>query len=149
MTAAEIWQGIGMVVAGIALVAVAAIAYLAILRWVVVIVAAILLVGFAFEPDLQLKFTATLLGGLAILYLPPIVVARVWRQCARLRPVASTGINPPSSLETAYQSFADEETQGGSKRQDKVARDARDQDDRDSRVRDLERQGMVSLWSRQ
>ncbi|MGL4439506.1 MAG: hypothetical protein ACRCUE_09550 [Bosea sp. (in: a-proteobacteria)] len=73
MTAGDVWPWIGTVVAGVALVVAAAIAWLAILRWLIVIVPAIVLVSFAFAPELQLRFTATLLGALALL------ICRRWR----------------------------------------------------------------------
>jgi hypothetical protein len=52
-------------------------AYAIVLRWLMVIVPAILLVGFAFEPDVQLRFTLTLLGWLAVLYLLPACRATI------------------------------------------------------------------------
>lgn len=149
MTVAEVWQWIGMVVAGAALVSVAAVAYLALLRWLIVIVPVIVLVGFAFEPQLQMRFTAALLGVLGALYLPPLILARVWRQVARARLVTSVRINPPSAMELVHQTVADDMVRETSEWESKAARDARDRDDRDSRARDLERQGMVSLWNRQ
>jgi hypothetical protein len=127
----------------------AAIAWLALLRWLIVIVPAIVLVGFAFAPELQLRFTATLLGVLALLYLPPLTVAWVWRQVTGLRPAALAKAGLPSAMELAHQTFADEEARDRADRQGKAAREAREQDDRDNRARDLEQQGMVSLWSRQ
>ena len=149
MTAGDVWPWIGTVFVGVALVVAAAIAWLAVLRWLFVIVPAIMLFGFAFEPELQLRFTATLLGVLAILYLPPLTVAWVWRRIAGLRPVALAKASPPSALELAHQMCADEEARDRADRQCKAAPEMRQQDDRDSRARDLERQGMVSLWSRQ
>jgi hypothetical protein len=128
MTVAEIWQWFGMVVAGVAVV------YLALMRWLIVIVPTIMLVGFAFESDLQLRFTAALLGVLAILYLPPLAVAWVWRQIAGHRPVAFAEAGPPSAMELVHQMCADEE--------------ARERDDRDGQARDLERQGAFSLCDR-
>jgi hypothetical protein len=148
MTVAEIWQWIGMVVAGVALIATAAIAWLALLRWLIVIVPAIMLVGFAFTPELQLRFTAVFIGLLAILYLPLLAAAWVWRQVTGLRPVTFSRACPPSALELPHQMFAAEEDRDRADRQGKAAKDARDQNDRDSRARDLERQGMVSLWNR-
>lgn len=149
MTTAEIWQWFGMVVAGVALVAAVAITWLALLRWLIVIVLAIVLVGFAFAPELQLRFTMTLLGMLALLYLPPLLMAWVWRQIARSRAVVPAGITPPSALEIAHQAHFDEEARVRADRENKVASEVRERNDRDSRARDLERQGMVSLWSRQ
>jgi hypothetical protein len=149
MTVAEIWQWIGMMVAGVALVAAVAIAWLVILRWLIVILPAVVLVGFAFERELQLRFTATLLGVLAILYLPPLVVAWVWRQVARSRAVLPAGITPPSALEIAQQAQFDELARVRADREHEVASEIRERKDRDSLARDLERQGMVSLWSRQ
>lgn len=149
MTAVGMSDWIGMSLGGIALIAAAAIAWLAILRWLIVIVSAIMLVGFAFEPELQLRFTATLLGVLALLYLPPLTVAWVWLQVTGLRPVALAKAGLPSAMELAHQTFADEEARVRADRQGKAVTEMRDQDDRDSRARDLERQGMVSLWSRQ
>jgi hypothetical protein len=134
MTVVEIWQWMGLVVAGVALVAAVAIAWLAILRWLIVIVPAVVLVGFAFERELQLRFTAVLLGVMAILYLPPLVSAWVWRQVTRSRAVIRARITPPPALEMAHQMCADEK--------------AREQDDRDGQARDLERQGAFSLWDR-
>lgn len=149
MTVAEISYWIGMTLVGVALLAVVAIAWLAILRWLIVIVPATILVGFAFEPEMQLRFTATLLGVLALLYLPPLAVAWILRQVTGLRPVALAKAGLPSAMELAHQMFAEEEVRDRADRQGKAAREARDQDDRDDRARDLERQGMVSLWSRQ
>lgn len=149
MTAGAVWPWIGTVVAGVALVAVAAVAYLAILRWLIVIVPGVVVVGFAFEAKLQLLFTAALLGVLAILYLPPLVSAWIWRQVARSRAVICARITPPSALEMAHQTFADELVRERLQQRTNVASHARDQDDHDSRARDLERQGMVTLWSRQ
>lgn len=148
MMASEGLQWIGMVVVGVALVAAAAVAYLALLRRMVIVVPATILIGFAFELELQLRFTATLLGLLAILYLPQLIVALVWRQLVRSRAAVTAGINPPSALEMAYQAVADEDARDRFERQTKAARDAGDQDDRDARARDLERQGMLSLWQR-
>jgi hypothetical protein len=147
MTAAEVWQWIGTVVAGVALVATVTILYLAILRCLIVIVPGVVLVGFAFEPGLQLRFTATLLGVLAILYLPPLVLAWVWRQVIRSHAVSLARITPPSALEIVHQTFADDLVRERFEQRTKTASEARDQDERDSRARDLERQGMVSLWS--
>lgn len=149
MTAGDVWPWIGTVVVGVALVVAAAIAWLALLRWLIVIVPAIVLVGFAFAPELQLRFTMTIFGMLALLYLPPLLMAWVWRQFARSRAVVPAGITPPSALEIEHQAHFDEEARVRADRQSKAANYARDQDDRDSRARELERQGMVSLWSRQ
>ncbi|MBX9911048.1 MAG: hypothetical protein K2Z25_20375 [Beijerinckiaceae bacterium] len=149
MTAGDVWPWIGTVVAGVALVAAVAITWLALLRWLIVIVPAIVLVGFAFLPELQLRFTAVLIGLLAILYVPLLAAAWVWRQVTGLRPVSFARAGPPSALELAHQMFADEEARDRADRQGKAVTEMHDQDDRDSRARDLERQGMVSLWSRQ
>lgn len=149
MTAGDVCPWIGTVVAGVALVMAAAIAWLVLLRWLIVIIPAIVLVGFAFPPELQLRFTATLLGVLAILYLPPLLMAWVWRQVARSRAAVPAGITPLSALEVAHQAHFDEEARVRADRENKVASEVRERNDRDSRARDLERQGMVSLWSRQ
>jgi hypothetical protein len=149
MTAGDVWPWIGMMVAGFALVAAVAITWLTLLRWLIVIVPAIVLVGFAFAPELQLRFTAVLLGLLAILYLPPLVLAWLWRQVARSRHELPAGITPPSALEIAHQAHFDEEARVRADRENKVASEVRERNDRDSRAHDLERQGMVSLWSRQ
>lgn len=149
MTAGDVWPWIGTIVAGAALFAAAGVAWLALLRWLIVIIPTVVLVGFAFAPELQLRFTMTLLGVLALLYLPPLLMAWVWRQVARSRAVVPAGITPPSALELAHQAFADEEARDRADRHSKAVGNKRDQDDRDSRARDLERQGMVSLWSRQ
>jgi hypothetical protein len=148
MTAGDVVIWSAMILAGIALLLAIAVAYLAILRWLIVIVPLIVLVGFAFEPDMQLRFTAVLLGALAILYLPPLLLAWVWRQVAGQRPFVSARTNPPSTLETVHQTFADEMARHRADRQIKTASTARDRDDRDDRARDLERQGMLSLWTR-
>lgn len=148
MTVGDVWPWIGMVVAGVALVAAVGIAWLAVLRWLFVIVPAIMLFGFAFEPELQLRFTAVLIGLLAILYLPLLAAAWVWLQVTGLRPVSFSRAGPPSALELAHQMFADEEARDRADRHSKAAGEARERDDCDDRARDLERQGMVSLWSR-
>lgn len=148
MTVAENWQWIGIVVAGVAFVAVVGIAWLAVLRWLVFIVPAIILVSFAFEPEMQLRFTAVLIGLLAILYVPLLAAAWVWRQVTGLRPVSFARAGPPSALELVHQTFADEEASDRAERQGKAAWEACDQDDRDSRARHLEKQGAFSLWSR-
>jgi hypothetical protein len=147
MTAAEVWQWIGTVVAGVALIVTVTILYLAILRCLIVIVPGVVLVGFAFEPGLQLRFTAILLGVLAILHLPPLVLAWVWRQVIRSHAVSLASITPPSALEIVHQTFADDLVRERFEQRTKTASEARDQDERDSRARDLQRQGMVSLWS--
>ena len=149
MTTAEIWQWIGMMVVGVALVAAVAITWLALLRWLIVIVPAIVLVGFAFAPELQLRFTAVLIGLLAILYVPLLAAAWVWRQVTGLRPVSFARAGPPSALELAHQMFADEEARDRADRQGKAASEARERDDCDGQASDLERQGAFSLWSRQ
>jgi hypothetical protein len=149
MTAGDVWPWIGTVVAGVALVSAVAITWLALLRWLIVIFPAIVLVGFAFEPEMQLRFTAVLIGLLAILYVPLLAAAWVWRQVTGLRPVAFARACLPSAMELAYQTFADEETRDRADRKNKVASEVSERNDRDSRARDRERQGMVSLWSRQ
>lgn len=149
MTVGEVWLWVWTIVAGAALVGAAAVAWLALLRWLIVIVPTVVLIGFAFAPELQLRFTMTALGVLALLYLPPLMIAWVWRQIARSRAVARAGIKSPSALEIAHQAFADEEAHDKADWRGKAASDTRNQDDRDSRARDLEQQGMVSLWSRQ
>jgi hypothetical protein len=149
MTAVGISDWIGMSLGGIALIAAAAIAWLALLRWLIVIVPAIVLVGFTFAPELQLRFTMTLFGVLALLYLPPLLMAWVWRQIARSRAVVPARITPPSALEIAHQAHFYEEARVRADRENKVASEVRERNDSDSRARDLERQGMVSLWSRQ
>ncbi len=149
MTAVEISHWIGLTLVGVALLAMVAIAWLVLMRWLIVIVPAIMLVSFAFEPEMQLRFTATLLGVLAILYLPPLTVAWVWRQVTGLHPVALAKAGLPSAMELADQTFVDEEARDRLDRKGKAASEVRERNDRDSRARDLERQGMVSLWSRQ
>jgi hypothetical protein len=149
MTVAEVWGWIGLVCAGTLLLAVSGIAYLALLRWLIVVVPTTIIVGFAFEPDLQVKFTVALLGVLAILYLPLLVVVWVLRQMTSPLLARRAKVKPPSALETAHQAFADEEVRAGVERYANAARKARDEVDRDARARELERQGMVSLWSRQ
>ena len=149
MTVGDIWPWIGTVVAGFALVAAAAVAWLALLRWLIIIVPTVVLVGFAFAPELQMRFKMTVLSVLALLYLPPLLMAWVWRQVARSRTVAPAGITPPSALELAHQAYADEKVRDRADQQSMAASAARDRDDRDTRARDLERQGMVTLWSRQ
>lgn len=149
MTAAEVWGWIGPAGAGAVLLAAAGVAYLALLRWLIVVVPTIIIVGFAFEPDLQLKFTVALLGVLAILYLPLLVGVWVLRQVTSPHLGPRAKVKPPSALETAHQAFADEEARAGVERYANTVRKARDENDRDARARELERQGMVSLWSRQ
>jgi hypothetical protein len=149
MTVAEVWGWIGPACAGAALLAVAGVAYLALLRWLIVVVPTIVLIGFAFESDLQVKFTVALLGVLAILYLPLLVIVWALRQVSSPHLARRAKVNAPSALETAHQAFADEEARAGVERYDNAARKRRDEDDRDARARELERQGMVSLWSRQ
>ena len=149
ITMGDAWPWIGTVVAGAALVVAAAIAWLALLRWLVVIVLAVVLIGFAFKPELQLRFTTALLGALALLYLPPLFMAWVWRQLARSRAVVPAKITPPSALEIAHQAQFDDEARVRTDRESKVPGEDRTRDDCDRRARNLERQGMVSLWSRQ
>ncbi len=148
MTTSQIWGWIGAAFGCTVLLAVAGVAYLALLRWLIVVVPTIIIVGFAFEPELQVKFTVALLGVLAILYLPLLVVVWVLRQVTSLHLARRAKVKPPSALETAHQAFADEEADARVERNANATRKARDEDDRDARVRDLERQGMVSLWSR-
>ncbi|MGL4439021.1 MAG: hypothetical protein ACRCUE_07095 [Bosea sp. (in: a-proteobacteria)] len=138
-----------MIVVAVAALAAATLAYLALMRWLIVVLPAFILVGFAFEPDLQLRFTATLLTVLAILYLPPLIIAWVWRQVAFAPPIVSGRNVSPSALEMAHQAAFDETARDRSDRQDKAAREIRDREDREAYSRDLERQGIFSLWSRQ
>lgn len=148
MTAMEMGLGAGMVVAVAVGAAAATIAYLAAMRWLMVIAAAVVLVGFAFEPEAQLKFTATLLGALAILYLPALLGVWVWRRMGRPHPRLRAQVAQPSAQELAHHGFADEEVRGSTDRQAKAARDAREHEERIAKARDLERQGAFSLWSR-
>ena len=90
----------------------------------------------------------TLLGMLALLYLPPLLMAWVWRQVTGLRPGAFAKAAPPSAMELAHQTVADEEARDRADRQGKAASEARERDDCDGQARDLERQGAFSLWSR-
>ncbi len=60
-----------------ALLAAGVLAYAIVLRWLPVIVPAIVLAGFALEPALQLRFTLILLGWLALLYLAPAAFLRI------------------------------------------------------------------------
>lgn len=146
--AGEVLLWSATLLAGTGLLAIAFVACLALMRWLVLIVPVIILVGFAFEPELQLRFTATLLGLLAILTLPPLLVAWALRQVMRRRAV-TWGASPPSALEMAHLSLVDDEAHARRGLLAQAAREARDRDDRDGEARDLERQGMVSLWSRQ
>jgi Mn2+/Fe2+ NRAMP family transporter len=147
-TAGEALLWSATLLAGTGLLAIAFVACLALMRWLVLIVPLIILVGFAFEPELQLRFTATLLGLLAILTLPPLLVAWALRQVMR-RAVTTSSASPPSALEMAHLSLVDDQAHVSRRLLAKAAREARDRDDRDGEARDLERQGMVSLWSRQ
>lgn len=147
-TAGEVLLWSATLLAGTGLLAIAFVACLALMRWLVLIVPLIMLVGFAFEPELQLRFTATLLGLLAILTLPPLLVAWALRQVMRRRAVTRSA-SPPSALEMAHLSLVDDEANARRGLLAQAAREARDRDDRDGEARDLERQGMVSLWSRQ
>jgi hypothetical protein len=124
------------------------IAYLAAMRWLMVIAAAVVLVGFAFEPEAQLRFTATLLGALAILYLPPLLGVWGWRQMKGPHPRPRAPVARPSAQELAHHGFADEEASGSADRQAKATKDAREHEERIAKARDLERQGAFSLWSR-
>jgi Mn2+/Fe2+ NRAMP family transporter len=146
--AGEVLLWSATLLAGTGLLAIAFVACLALMRWLVLIVPVIILVGFAFEPELQLRFTATLLGLLAILTLPPLLVAWALRQVMRRRAVTG-GASPPSALEMAHLSLVDDQAHARRGLLAQAAREARDRDDRDGEARDLERQGMVSLWSRQ
>ncbi len=146
--AGEVLLWSATLLAGTGLLAIAFVACLALMRWLVLIVPVIILVGFAFEPELQLRFTATLLGLLAILTLPPLLVAWALRQVMRRRAI-TCGASPPSALEMAHLSLVDDEAHARRGLLAQAAREARDRDDRDGEALDLERQGMVSLWSRQ
>lgn len=148
MTASEIGLWMGMGLAAFACVAAVRIAYLAVMRWLVVLVPVIIGVGFALETQAQLRFTAALLGTLAILYLPPLLGAWVWRRAARRRRSLRAEIASPSAMERAHHGFADEEARISADRQARATRDAREQADREARARDLERQGAFSLWTR-
>lgn len=147
-TAGEVLLWSATLLAGTGLLAIAFVACLALMRWLVLTVPLIILVGFAFEPELQLRFTATLLGLLAILTLPPLLVAWALRQVMRRRAV-TTSASPPSALEMAHLSLVDDQAHARRGLLAQAAREVRDRDDRDGEARDLERQGMVSLWSRQ
>lgn len=149
MTAAEVLQGGVLVLAGTGLLVLAAVACLALMRGLIFIVTAIVLVGFAFDAELQSKFTAALLGWLALLYLPPLVVAVVWRQATRRRVVIAGRIAAPSAAELAQQAIADDEARVGTRQHLKAARerDRREQEGDDRRTRDLEQQGAFSLWN--
>jgi hypothetical protein len=148
-TAGEVLLWSATLLAGTGLLAIAFVACLALMRWLVLIVPVIILVGFAFEPELQLRFTATLLGLLAILCLPQLLVAWVLRQVMRRRAVTISSASPRSALEMAHLSLVDDEAHARRGLLAQAAREARDRDDRDGEARDLKRQGMVSLWSRQ
>jgi hypothetical protein len=148
MTAEDVMQAGALVLVGIALLMLAAIAYFALMRWLILIVPAIVLVGFAFDAEMQWKFTAALVGLLALLYLPPLVVAVVWRQVAGLRPVIASKTALPSPTETACQTLADDEARLSARQDNRAAQDRRDREDDDNRARDLERQGAFSFWNR-
>lgn len=148
MTAADVTQGIAIVIMGIALLMTAALAYLALMRWLILIVPTIILLGFAFDADMQLRFTVVLLGLLALLYVPPPVIIGVWRQNSNSRAVELTTVRPPSSAEMAHQAFVDDEAGVRSQLAINAARDAREEQDRATQVRVLEQQGAASLWSR-
>jgi uncharacterized membrane protein YcjF (UPF0283 family) len=118
------------------------------MRRLAVIAAAVTLVGFAFEPEAQLRFTATLLGALAILYLLALLGVWVWHRMGRPHPRLRAQVAQPSALEFAHHDFADEEAHVTVVRQAKAAKDVREQEEHTARARDLERQGAFSLWSR-
>lgn len=148
MTAADVTQGIAIVIMGIALLMTAALAYLALMRWLILIVPTIILLGFAFDDDMQLRFTVVLLGLLALLYVPPLVMVWVWRRNSNSRAVELTTVRPPSSAEMAHQAFVDDEAGVRSQLAINAARDAREEQDIETQARFLEQQGAASLWSR-
>mgnify|MGYP007006645364 CR=1 FL=1 len=148
MTAADVPQGIAIGVACIALLTLAALAYLALMRWLILIVPTIILVGFAFDADMQLRFTVVLLGLLALLYLPPLVIIGVWRQNSNSRAVELNTVRSPSSAEMAHQAFVDDEAGVRSQLAINAARDAREEQDLETQARFLEQEGAISLWSR-
>jgi dephospho-CoA kinase len=148
MTAADVTQGIAIVIMGIALLMTAALAYLALMRWLILIVPTIILVGFAFDADMQLRFTVVLLGLLTLLYLPPLVIIGVWRQNSNSRAVELSTVRSPSSAEMANQAFVDDEAGVRSQLAINAARDAHEEQDLEIQARFLEQQGAVSLWSR-
>ena len=148
MTAADVTQGIAIVIMGIALLMTAALAYLALMRWLILIVPTIILLGFAFDADMQLRFTVVLLGLLALLFVPPLVIIGVWRQNSNSRAVELNTVRSPSSAEMANQAFVDDEAGVRSQLAINAARDAREEQDIEIQARFLEQQGAVSLWSR-
>lgn len=148
MTAADVTQGIAIVIMGIALLMTAALAYLALMRWLILIVPTIILLGFAFDADMQLRFTVVLLGLLALLYVPPLVIIGVWRQNSNSRAVELYTVRSPSSAEMAHQEFVDDEAGVRSQLAINAARDALEEQDRATQARFLEQQGAASLWSR-
>ena len=148
MTAADVAQGIAIGVACIALLTLVALAYLALMRWLILIVPTIILVGFAFDADMQLRFTVVLPGLLALLYLPPLVIIGVWRQNSNSRAVKLNTVRSPSSAEMTHQTFVDDEAGVRSQLAINAARDAREEQDLETQARFLEQQGAVSLWSR-
>lgn len=148
MTAADVAQGIAIGVACIALLTLAALAYLALMRWLILIVPTIILVGFAFDTDMQLRLTVVLLGLLALLYVPPLVMVWLWRRNSNSRAVELYTVRSPSSAEMAHQAFVDDEAGVRSQLAINAARDAREEQDLEIQARLLEQQGAVSLWSR-
>jgi hypothetical protein len=148
MTAADGTQGIAIVIKGIALLMTAALAYLALMRWLILIVPTIILLGFAFDADMQLRFTVVLLGLLALLSVPPLVIIGVWRQNSNSRASELNTVRSPSSAEMAHQAFVDDEAGVRSQLAINAARDAREEQDLETQARFLEQQGAVSLWSR-
>lgn len=148
MTLADVVFWSGAILAAWAGIAALVIAVFALLRWLAVIAAAIIVVGFAFEPETQVRFTATLLGLLAIIYLPLLAGAWAWKQAIRLRAPLPVPVVRASTLQSAHHGFADEEARTKADRQAKTVKDAREQEERIARARDLERQGAFSLWSR-
>jgi hypothetical protein len=148
MTAADVTQGIAIVIMGIALLMTAALAYLALMRWLILIVPTIILVGFAFDADMQLRITVVLLGLLALLSVPPLVIIGVCRQNSNSRASELNTVRSPSSAEMAHQAFVDDEAGVRSQLAINAARDAREEQDLETQARFLEQQGAVSLWSR-
>ncbi len=148
MTAADVTQGIAIVIMGIALLMTAALAYLALMRWLILIVPTIILVGFAFDADMQLRITVVLLGLLALLSVPALVIIGVCRQNSNSRASELNTVRSPSSAEMAHQAFVDDEAGVRSQLAINAARDAREEQDLETQARFLEQQGAVSLWSR-
>lgn len=148
MTAADVAQGIAIVILGIALLMTAALAYLALMRWLILIVPTIIMLGFAFDADMQLRFTVVLLGLLALPHVPPLVMVWLWRRNSNSRAVELYTVRSPSSAEMAHQAFVDDEARVRSQLAINAARDAREEQDLEIQARLLEQLGAVSLWSR-